>query len=134
MLRFTKQQSQAPLLFDRQALILDVEEHLAERFPQMTAEVPRGYLWALINESIRIALWMRIYDVEHIRFFCALRWEFAPGFYREPRLWKVLVDFARSEAERMDALGEPRMEDAWQAAIAARSVDHWDDQPETLAP
>ncbi|TFI58720.1 hypothetical protein E2493_08815 [Sphingomonas parva] len=133
MLKFTKQQSQAPLLLDRQALIFDIEEHLAEQFPQMVAAVPRGYLWALINESIRIALWLRIQDVEHIRFFCALRWKFAPGFYREPRLWRILTEAGRTEAARMEALGDPEMERAWQAAIAARNPAHWDDQPETLA-
>lgn len=133
MLTFSKQQAQAPLLMNRQALINDVEEHLASRFPAMVEILPRGYLWALINESIRIAFWFRIFDVANIRFFCALRWEFGPGFYREPPLWAVLVDFRSHEATRMEALGEARLEGAWQAAIAARNVAHWDDRPETLA-
>jgi hypothetical protein len=133
MLRFSKRQAEAPLHLDRQALINDIEEHLAREFPQMVAVVPRGYLWAIINESIRLALWFRIVDVEHIRFFTTLRWELAPGFYREPHIWKILTDYARPEGERMEALGDNAMEAALQAAIVNRSDSHWDDTPEALA-
>jgi len=133
MLRFNKRQAEAPLLLDRQALIEHLEEHLVERIPSAVAALPRGLLWAMLNETIRIAFWMRIFDVEHLRFFTVLRWEMAPGFYREPRLWRIVANVDRPEAERMEALGNPDLEDAWQAAIAGADPDHWQDRPEMLA-
>lgn len=132
VLRFSRRQAEAPLLFDRQALIVDIEEHLAERFPAMVAVMPRGALWARINDSIRLALWFRVGEVSHLRFFTALRWDIAPGFYREPRIWAILADPARDETQRMEALGNDGMEDALQAAIAGANPAHWDDTPETL--
>jgi hypothetical protein len=133
VLRFSRRQAEAPLLFDRQALIIDIEEHLAERFPAMVAVMPRGALWARINDSIRLAMWFRIGEVSHLRFFTALRWDIAPGFYREPRIWAVLVNPARGEEERLAALGDDAMEPALQAAIASANAAHWDDTPESLA-
>jgi hypothetical protein len=132
MLEFSKAQAEAPLLLDRQALIDDIEEHLASEYPNMVAVVPRGYLWAVINDSIRLALWFRLTDVENIRFFTALRWEVAPGYYREPRIWKILVDFEKPQTERVEALGDDAMEDALQAAIAGADQRHWHDTPEAL--
>ena len=132
VLRFSRRQAEAPLLFDRHALIVDIEEHLAERFPAMVAVMPRGALWARINDSIRLALWFRVGEVSHLRFFTALRWDIAPGFYREPRIWAILADPARDETQRMEALGDDAMEAALQAAIAGANPAHWDDTPETL--
>lgn len=133
MLKFSKRQAEAPLLFDRQALIEHLEEYLAERHSSAIAAMPRGMLWAVLNETIRMAFWLRIHDIEHIRFFATLRWEIAPGFYREPRLWRILAAIERDEAERMEALGDDALEEAWQAAIAASSAEHWLDTPELLA-
>jgi uncharacterized protein YfaA (DUF2138 family) len=132
VLTFSRRQSEAPLLFDRQALIEDMMQHLAERFPAMVAVMPRGALQARINDSIRIALSFRIGDVAHLRFFTALRWDLAPGFYRQPAIRTVLADLNRSERARMEALGAPDMEPALQAAIAASNPAHWDDTPESL--
>jgi hypothetical protein len=132
VLKFSRRQAEAPLLFDRQALILDIEEHLAERFPSMVATMPRGALWARINDSVRLAMRFRIGEVAHLRFFTALRWDIAPGFYREPRIWKILADVARDENERIEALGKDVMEPALQAAIAGVNEAHWDDTPEAL--
>jgi hypothetical protein len=133
MLRFSKRQAQAPLLIDRQALIEDLEAYLADRYPTATRAIPRGLLWAILNETARIAFWLRIYDVEHIRFLAALRLDIAPGFYREPRLWSILAAIERDEAERMDALAAQDLEAAWQGAIGAADSAHWFDRPETLA-
>ncbi|NJO56252.1 MAG: hypothetical protein HC834_07795 [Rhodospirillales bacterium] len=133
VLKFSRRQGEAPLLFDRQALIGDIAQHLAERFPAMVAVMPRGALQARINNSIRIALWFRIGEVAHLRFLTALRWDLAPGFYRQPEIWKLLADVGLTESARMEALGAPDMEPALQAAIAASDPAHWDDTPESFA-
>ena len=133
VLRFSRRQSEAPLLFDRQALIEDIELHLTERFPLVVGAMPRGALQARINDSIRLALWFRIGQVAHLRFFTALRWDLGAGFYRQPEIWRLLSDFTRSEEERMEALGAPELEPALQAAIADNDLEHWDDTPESLA-
>lgn len=133
MLRFSKAQGQVPLLFDRQALIEDLEDYVGERLPSAMAALPRGLRWAMLNETIRIALWFRLHDVDHLRFFAFLRWDIAPGFYREPRLWRVLAAVEQDETARMDMLASDAMEDAWQAAIAGADPAHWQDSPETLA-
>lgn len=125
MLKFTQQQIHGPVLVNRQKLINDIENHLQEYCPEIVSAYPRGYLWSILNESIKIAFSFRIDDVHSMRLFARLRWDIAPGFYKQPDIARVLAQTERSAEERFDQLTQPAFDAAWDEAQAFDGPHEW---------
>lgn len=125
MLRLSHRQSQAPILLDRQKLIDEIDGYICERHANPTTVIPKGLRHALINESVKIAFAFRIYDVEHLQFFTGLRFEIAPGFFRQPEILAVLSNPETDEDTKLDNLLSADLERAWQQAEDSRDPDDW---------
>lgn len=122
MLRLTRKQAQAMVLFDRDALIADLSEYLEARHPGPVRALPPGLLNSILNETLKIAFAFQIYDIAHLRFIADLRWTIAPGYFRQPNILALLNHPERDEAARIEDLTAPEMDKAW--ANARRYRDH----------
>jgi len=94
MLTVRRDQINAMVLDNRQFLIRDIEEYLLAYRPRIVAAYPRPYLRWVIADSIDIALGLGIDDAWMLRVFVRLRWDIAPGFYKQPELARVLSNRA----------------------------------------
>lgn len=139
MLKFTKQQVHGPLLADRPRLIADIIEHLDTFTPEVVTAYPPGYLRGIVNEGIKLGFSFGIDDVHSMRLFVRLRWDMAPGFYKEPRINAVLSQTNRPADERFDQLATSQFDAAWLDSMAFDGPGEWRgeilpvDEPETGA-
>ena len=125
MLRFSPDQLHDPVLRDRRLLLEDVLQHLVDHLPGVVAAYPRDYFIATVNQGIDLALDHEMDDVHSVRLFVRLRWEIAPGWYKEPSLAAVLSEKDRPAAERLDDLMQDRFGDAWLAAHEFNAPEEW---------
>lgn len=125
MLRLSRSQSQAPLLFDRENLIADIVEYLDEYDPQIVSAYPQGYLNGIVNESLKIAFSFQLYDIVHLRVFTRLRWEISAGFFKQVKINEVLSDKNITEEDKFSRLLSPEFDDAWEEAQIYDGPDEW---------
>ena len=125
MLRIRKAQLDGMVLNRREMLIKDIEEHLAEYRPDLASAYPRPYLLWAINDSIEIASQFRIDDVFSMRLFVRLRWDIAPGFYKQPQIARVLSQERRTAEDRFEELASEWFAEAWEEAQKFDDPEEW---------
>ncbi|WP_434624781.1 hypothetical protein [Azospirillum sp. B2RO_4] len=113
------------VLSDRRLLVRDIHDYLTRYRPGICAAYPAGYFRWVIGDSLDIAKGFSIDDVQMLRVFVRLRWDIAPGFYKQPDIAAVLSDVGRPARERFDALQSDRYADAWEDACRYDSPDEW---------
>ena len=79
----------------------------------------------LINDSIELAQPFNIDDAYIMRLFVRLRWDIAPGFYRQPQIAQVLAQTSRSAESRFTELASPAYADAWEEARKYTGAREW---------
>ena len=125
MLIIRKAQLHSMVLGQRDMLIRDIEEHLAECRPELLTIYPRPYLLWVIDDSIEIASRFRIDDTFSLRLFVRLRWEIAPGYYKQADIAHVLSQVQSSAEDRFKELATERYQEAWEAAQQFDAPDEW---------
>lgn len=127
-------QVNAIVLGNRQLLVNDIESFIVDYCPDAAGAYPRPYLRWVIDDSIELALGMGIDDVYMLRVFVRLRWDIAPGFYKQPAIAALLRDSTLTPAQRFAKLATDDFADAWEEACRFDSpaewrVRFWEDEP-----
>lgn len=118
-------QIEGPLLASRPQLEQDLLQHIFEVRPQLFTAHPIAYLRRLVKNTLDIAATFGLNDVGALRVFLQLRFDIAPGFYKEPELAKVLADRRLPPKKRWTRLSQSEFGDAWLRARAFRGEDEW---------
>ena len=119
-LRFTTAQIDAPLLADPLLLQRELLGHLLEARPGLRACYPLPYLPWVVLDSTRLAAPFRFDVVAAHRTFLVLRFDVAPGFFRQADIARVLSDTRLESMARWELLATPAYGDAW---LQARTFD-----------
>lgn len=125
MLRIRRDQLNRMLLANRELLNRDIEEHLTEYRPHILAAYPRPYLRWVINDSLDIGLGLGIDDVTMLRVFVQLRWDIAPGFFKQPEIARVLANRELTAEQRFEKLATEPYADAWAEAERYDRPEEW---------
>lgn len=125
MLVVRRSQLDAMLLGSPQLLVADIEKHLLEFRPQVVAAYPRPYLRWVIADSVAIGTGFGIDDVQMLRVFVRLRWDIAPGYYRQPQIAAVLADRSLGAAQRFERLAGADFAPAWADALRFDDPAEW---------
>lgn len=125
MLVIRRSQLDDLVLADRRLLIRDIEDHLRVVRPEIVTAYPRPYLRWVIGDSIDIARGFGLDDVPVLRAFVRLRWDIAPGFYKQPALARVLSDPTLHPAKRLEALATEAFAGAWNDAERFDAAEEW---------
>lgn len=64
-------------------------------------------------------------EIAALRLFVRLRWEIAPGFYREPTIAAALADKSLRPIERFEALMTSDTDHVWLDAMAYDGPAYW---------
>ena len=112
-------------LSNRQSLIHEIEQHLTQFRPDILRIYPRPYLRWLINDSIELAKPFNIDNAYMMRLFVRLRWEIAPGFYRQAHIASVLAQTTRPSEDRFAELATLSYADAWEDARKFNGAREW---------
>lgn len=129
MFKITKAQLHSMVLNQRELLLQDIEDHLAEYRSDLLLTHSRSLLLQLIDDSIELAVRFRIDDVFSMRLFVRLRWDIAPGFYRQPQIARVLSWEGRTAEERFTELATERYAQAWEDAQIFSASHEWYTRP-----
>ncbi len=113
------------MLQDRPRLVRDLWIHLREYRPRLLDIYPPAYLLAIIEDTIDIARDLALDDVHVMRGFLVLRWDIAPGFYKQPVLAAVLRQADVPAATRWALLAGDRYADAWLDAHDFDDAQEW---------
>ena len=114
-----------PVVADRSRLHQDLLAHLCELRPGVAAAYPAPYLAWLVDDSITLATPFGLADVAALRVFLLLRFDVAPGFFKEPRIARLLGDASLPPMERWQRLAGPEWGDAWLAARRFEGAVQW---------
>ena len=125
MLQFSKDRQHALVIQNRPALVVDVLKHFVSFKPDLVKVYPPAYFVALVDASIVIAETFRIDSVFSIRLFARLRWDVAPGFYREPRINAVLARKDQPADDRFSRLESSAYDEAWANATSFNGPHEW---------
>jgi hypothetical protein len=125
MFKITKAQLHGIVLNQHELLLQDIEAHLAQYRPELMLLHPRPYLLGLIRDSIKLASRFNIDDVFSMRLFVRLRWDIAPGFYRQPQIARVLSWEGRTAEDRFKELATERYAQAWEEAQKFNAPQEW---------
>lgn len=132
MMHLTQSQIDAPLLYNRPALVAHVVENLDEEFYPAIAQVDRQVLDQMISHGISLAMFSyAIHDVEHIELFIDFMFRIAPGWHKEPTLNQILRRTDITTDEKFDRMAEDRMAGAWDDAEILDDPREW--LPEEIA-
>ena len=113
------------VLSSRPLLIYEIEQHLIEFRPDILRIYPRPYLRWLINDSIELAQPFNIDNAYMMRLFVRLRWDIAPGFYRQAHIASVLAQTTRPSEDRFAELTGPAYASAWEDARKFNGAREW---------
>lgn len=116
---------QAPLLADRRLLEADLLQLLAQRRPRVFSAYPAGYLRWLVADTLFIAAPFALDDVEALRTFLLMRFDIAPGFWRQPEIAGVLRDASLAPMARWEALAQEPFGQAWLDAARFDGAREW---------
>ena len=126
MMHLTQSQIDAPLLYNRPALVAHVVENLDEEFYPAIAQVDRQVLDQMISHGISLAMFSyAIHDVEHIELFIDFMFRIAPGWHKEPTLNQILRRTEITTDEKFDRMAEDRMAGAWDDAETLDDPREW---------
>ncbi len=75
--------------------------------------------------AINIADQFNIDDVYSMRLFVRLRWDIAPGFYKQPQIAKVLMQTDRKAEDRFIELTTADFSEAWNQAEQFNDSSEW---------
>ncbi len=125
MLIIPKAKRHSMVLDNRKLLIHEIERHLAEFRPDILPLYSRSYLRWLINDSIELARPFNIDDAQMMRLFVRLRWEIAPGFFKQPQIAQVLSQTNRPSEQRFAELASPAYASAWEDARKFNGAREW---------
>lgn len=121
----TVAQMQQPLLADRPRLEGDLLCHLAEYRPALFEAYPRSYLEWVVHDTVDEAAPFALDDVQALRVFLQLRFDIAPGFYRQPEIAAVLRHKRLSGMKRWERLADPSFGAAWVEAQQFVGAKEW---------
>lgn len=127
MFKITNAQIHTMVLGQRKVLVRDIEEHLSEFRPDILLSHPRPRLFNLINSSIDLAERFGIDDVYSMRLFVRLRWDIAPGFYKQPQIAQVLSRKQHTAEHRFRELATEGFAQAWEDAQKFNEPCEWTD-------
>lgn len=99
-----RSQLDAMVLNSPRLLMADIEKHLREFRPRVVAAYPSPYLHWVIEDSVSIAMGFGIDDVQMLRVFVRLRWDIAPGYFKQEQIAAVLADHSLSASQRFEHL------------------------------
>ncbi|PVE52370.1 MULTISPECIES: DUF4123 domain-containing protein [Rhizobium/Agrobacterium group] len=126
MMHLTQSQIDAPLLYNRPALVAHVVENLDEEFHPALAQVDRQVLDQMISHGISLAMFSyAIHDVEHIELFIDFMFRIAPGWHKEPTLNQILRRTDITTDEKFNRMAEDRMAGAWDDAETLDDPREW---------
>lgn len=129
LLRFSKEQYEFPIIFNRPALIADIDAYLREDFEQRMNCYAPGMLRAMIEAGIKQALDVyELRDLVVLRQFAELQWRVAPGFYKQPAIDTLLADTSRTPERRWSTVLSPAYEDALVEAYEFDRMEDWNVQ------
>lgn len=116
----------ASVVTDDEALTRDVIMHLSDNLPHVITPYPPGYFVALVRHSATFARdHFGLNEIAAIRLFVRLRWEIAPGFYKEPTIAASLANTSLRAIDRFEALMTPQTEHVWLDAMAFDGPAYW---------
>ena len=124
-LQFTNAQMQRPVLADRPRLDKDLLEHLADVKPELFRAYPLPYLQWVAHDTVDLAAPFDLQDVFALRVFLRLRFEVAPGFFRQPQIAATLGDRTLAPMKRWERLSMPPFGDAWLEARQFDGAGEW---------
>jgi hypothetical protein len=122
---FSAEQMNRPLLANRSRLEADLLQHLLELRPALFEAYPLPYLHWLVQDTLDIAAPFGLDDVEALRVFLQLRFDIAPGFWREPEIAAVLRRRELAPMARWKVLANEPYGDAWLRAAQYDSAGEW---------
>ncbi len=125
MLTISNSQLHSLVLSNRELLIREIEHHLTQFRPDIPRIYPRPYLRWLINDSIELAKPFNIDNAYMMRLFVRLRWEIAPGFYKQAQIAAVLTQTNRPAEDRFAELATWLYADAWEDARKFNGAREW---------
>jgi hypothetical protein len=125
MLVVRRSQLEEMVLKSPQLRVADIERHLREFRPHVAEAYSRPYLRWVIEDSVSIAMRFGIDDVQMLRVFVRLRWDIAPGFFKQPQIAAVLANQALSAIQRFERLAEADFAPAWTDALRYDGPAEW---------
>lgn len=126
LMRFTQSQIDAPLLYNRPALVTHVIENLDDDFKPVIAKIDEVPLREMIGHGVSLAtLSYAIHDIEHVELFIDFMFRIAPGWHRQPTLNKVLVREDLSTKDKFRFLASDEMAASWDDAERYDDPREW---------
>jgi len=122
---FTAEQMNRLALADRPRLESDLLEHLLEFRPRMFELYPLPYLHWVVQDTLDIAAGFGLADVQALRVFLQMRFDVAPGFYREPAIAEMLGRRDLEPMSRWEQLAQEPFGDAWLRAGQYQGAGEW---------
>jgi hypothetical protein len=124
-LTFTAEQMNRLALSNRSRLETDLLQHLLEVRPRLFELYPMPYLHWVVQDTLDVAATFGLADVEALRVFLQLRFDVAPGFWREPAIAQVLNRRDLAPMARWQALSQEPFGDAWLRAAHHQGAGEW---------
>lgn len=124
-LTFTAEQMNRLALSNRSRVETDLLQHLLEVRPRLFELYPTPYLHWVVQDTLDIAAPFGLDDIQALRVFLQLRFDVAPGFWREPAIAQVLNRRDLSPMARWQELSEEPFGDAWLRAAQYRGAGEW---------
>jgi hypothetical protein len=122
---FSAEQMNRLALSNRPRLEADLLQHLLEVRPRLFELYPLPYLHWVVQDTLDIAAGFGLADVEALRVFLQLRFDIAPGFYREPAIARVLGRGDLAPMARWEVLAQEPYGDAWLRAGQYQGAGEW---------
>ena len=122
---FTAEQMNRSLLANRSRLESDLLQHLLEFRPRLFEQYPLPYLHWLVQDTLDIAAPFVLDDPMALRVFLQLRFDIAPGFYREPAIAAMLRRRDLAPMARWQKLSGEPFGDAWLRAGQYQGAGEW---------
>lgn len=124
-LSLTRDQMEAPILFNRSKLVKSVLEYLEDEFPNVIHYAHQNVLKENINHGINIAMNYKIFEVNYIYLFLDYMFRFAPGWHKQQHLNNILNNHSLTLEEKFTLMMEPRYENSWEQAIEFNDTTEW---------
>ena len=125
MLIIKNHQLHAMALGNKPLLHTDIKAFLSEHNPNIQSCYPAGYFNWVVNDSIWLAEQFHMDDVYSLRTFVGLRWDIAPGFYKQRDIAAVLNQTNVSAENRFKQLATENYAAAWLDAMQFDSEEEW---------
>jgi hypothetical protein len=98
---------------------------LIEFKPEVVRAYPLPYIRWLVRDTLDLAAAFQLQSVPALRVFLQLRFDIAPGFFKEAAIAGVLADRGLQPMARWSRLAQPEFGDAWLRARTFSGADEW---------